>query len=511
MRAAWTLTTACAIFVLESAASTTAGGDLTDRRALNLVTGPSRQGANASAAPSILEARDSASAVNSIDHGLSNDEERLGVEAPLEAVEAIGTRFLPLLGHASEAVVETDVQAWRLQKALEKMDERLQIPLNAGFQLKHPSKALKKIDVGVKRDWEIVGRELLLWIQGAKKYKPVFGPFDDTAIVNSLLKKFEGDEDKERLVGLFDWLYTYDGWQECAIKLQRVLRDKLSLEVITPLWQKSVIEPGDVFHMMPIGERPRPKPGAKAEAAWPDILFDSIDWLAYWDEFGTSFTRTEAFDVLVKFRGKEEVLRLSTSLPSSMKGHADEFQVMLYERFPDMRPRLIDIWLESGTTPREAFSLMSIESKRRSLGSPPTLERTFTFIESVAAWTRFNDEFMARSLLFSSDEGKIKLRNELRNAIDTVPKGGATPAQQKKKEEAMETLLKDETVSMLMEVEPLALMSKDEALVTLLKDETKAKQAKDRAIDSLLPRTEGATRRRGFSSDVGLKHWEVSR
>ena len=95
---------------------------------------------------------------------------------------------------------------------------------------------------------------------------------------------------------------------------------------------------------------------------------------------------------------------------------------------------------------------------------------------------------MARSLLFSSDESKIKLRNELRDAMDTVPEDGALAAQVEKKKEAMETLLKDGTISMLMTVEPLASMSKDKALVTLLKDKTVAEQAKDSAIASLVPK-----------------------
>ena len=501
MRAAWTLTTACAIFVLERAASTTAGGDPTDRRALNLVTGPSRHEANASVAPSLLEAHDSASTINSIDHGLSNDEERLGVEVLPEAVEGIGTMLHPFVKHASEALAETGVQLRHPPEALAESGVQLRHPpddhevkleglpaqpltafVETGDQEGHLLAALEKIDVGVERKWRVVGPELLLWIQRADRYHSPSHTFGDTAIVDSLVTKFGGDS--RRLVDFFHWLSVFSARKDRVIKLQRVLRDKLSLEVITPLWKESSISIDDVYHMMPIGEQPRPRSDAEAEAAWPDILANSIHWLEYVEGRRTVFARhVKAFNVLVKFRGEEEVLRLSTDLMSTdMKRYADAFQVKLYDEFTDMRPRLIDIWLESGTTPLEALDLMSIT--RGLAGWTENKEQLIAL--RVTAWIRFNDEFMARSLLFSSDEGKIKLRNELRSAIHTVPKDGATAAQEEKKKKAVETLLEDKAISMLMKVKPLASMSTDEALVTLLKDETKAKQAMDEAIESHL-------------------------
>ena len=71
----------------------------------------------------------------------------------------------------------------------------------------------------------------------------------------------------------------------------------------------------------------------------------------YVDVDEANITSANATRVLIESRGEEEVLRLSTSLLSGMKVHADAFQAKLFDEFPDMRPRLIDIRLRSGTTP----------------------------------------------------------------------------------------------------------------------------------------------------------------
>ena len=62
-----------------------------------------------------------------------------------------------------------------------------------------------------------------------------------------------------------------------------------------------------------------------------------------------------------------------------------------------------------------------------------SLEQYTTAFVKVMEWIEFNDEFMARSLLFFSDKGKIKLQNELRDSIETVPEDRATAAHKKKK------------------------------------------------------------------------------
>ena len=72
---------------------------------------------------------------------------------------------------------------------------------------------------------------------------------------------------------------------------------------------------------------------------------------------------SDIFDLLAEFRQPKELSILFTSLPDGWEQRANDLQNRLYESFPQTRPKLIEIWLKSNTTPEAVYDLILLDSR----------------------------------------------------------------------------------------------------------------------------------------------------
>ena len=453
------LATVCVIFQLRSVAPTTAGSTHTHGPALDLVTVSSRDTTNASSAQSLPKSHDSTDEV--IDLELWKDEERADWRSTVLA--------------AIDGIRKINAAPPHLPPYL------------------HPLKVLERIEVKATHEEDVVYDKLKHWIMLVDEHNIRFNRLVDTAVIGHLLESVR--EDRQRLVNFLAWLHGPAGMERRAIDLQRALFDKFGLKVMFPLWKKARISPKNAYHMMPIGTLEKLSGDVGAAKSWPEVRDSIREYIAYFDMFyGPNQFRSVA-KALFEFRDPEELLLVSTSLAPE---RADKLQKLLYADFPEIRPKVTKVWMESSKSPAEVYKLMPIyddvvpgETGTRSK------EALDTFYGRFKEWFDYIDEYMDRSIIFSRDDGMNKRREEMANAIAANPGDDAIAA--KKKEEVLYELRTDEIVHKLLDEFGYSGLKVDVALYQLLTDMTTAKSLKDKAIAKLVMSTQQEIRdRAGF-------------
>ena len=362
-----------------------------------------------------------------------------------------------------------------------------------GLDHLHPSKLFEQLDIAAENEKDLIAEKLTHWIKCAIKYHGQFDSFGHNDVVDFLQTKLNWNA--KQLVKFFVSLRSSSGIQEDHfVALQKALSDKFSLDDILPLWLDSNINPREVYQMMSIPTDGLFTSDGKETAAWEGVKGKLIRLMRYIDNFhGESLSypfkllegNFPIFSLFAEFRQPKELLILFTSLPAGWEQRANDLQKRLYQSFPQNRPKLIKIWLELGRTPEDVYGLMLLDSR---------VEYSVKFVEPTKwaamcdvnmEWVLYTDKYMDRSIIFSnSNDMNGLLRKELIKNIVTDLRDNAVAAQQKIEE--VGRLMRDHTVSLLLDVYPVPWGIPDKAIAELLEDEAMAERVKDRAIADLL-------------------------